>query len=513
MFYVLSFDILYFADTMRNIALWFWGGMALVLACGLAIYFWPPSEARSVAAALHVPATSSILPATSVPATPRPPPLRYPAGSQIGTVDVGGLTTDEARVALRQAYALHLAPLTLSGPGGSHIIKASDINLTLPLDSVLEDAAAGLTNTAAPLRLPFGPTYDPALLREAVAGLEAQIAFSPTLGYDPEAATFVLTPGLALDVDLTLAQITATLETAPVSRQIILATTPVTNSLQASPAELAAALADRESRWGGVIGVSLYKLQTHESFHYHGDTVFSGMSVLKIPILLQTYINRATFTRAQRNAIEAMIVESDNFASNELLALIGDGDGLRGVRTMNNTLADVLGVEFTTMAAPFESITYLSKFEGIEIPARGQEGAAPFTDADPYVRATPNEMTKIVTAIVRCAADDGPLLDMTETKLTPLRCQEILKTLALNQDTNKIVAGVPKDAFVAHKSGWIDDARADSGYVQTADGDKYVISMWMWDSVEYIETAVSDPLLADISRIVYTAQHPVIVRR
>ncbi len=497
---------------MTKIALWFWGSMALVLACGLAIYFWPHSETASVAAANAVPAPPSTATATSVPATatPPPPPV-FPAASRIGTLAVGGLTVDEARTALRQAYAADLAPLTLSGPGGSYIIKASAISLTVPLEDVLREAAELLPTSAAPLSLTLRPTYDLALLQAVVADLEAQVALAPTLGYAAEATTFVLTPGLALDVDTTLAQITETLATVPGSRHILLATTPVTGSLQASPAELVAALADREERWGGVVGVSLYNIETNQTIHYHGDTVFSGMSVLKIPILLQAYISRADFTIAQRNAMKLMIEQSDNFASNELLEMIGDGDGLRGTRRMNATLADVLGIEFTTLAAPFESITYLSKFQGIEIPKRGQEGERPFTDADPYVRATPNEMTQIVTAIVRCANGEGPLLDMTETELTPKRCDEILGIMAQNEDINKIVAGVPEDAFVAHKSGWIDDARADSAYVLAPDGTEYVVSIWIWDSVEYIETAVSDPLLADLSRIVYTAQHPVIV--
>lgn len=498
---------------MKKIVLWFWGCMALVLACGLTIYFWPHSDVTSAVAAIHMPTSVPVTATpTSVPATATPPPLRYPVSSRIGAVEVGGLTLDEARTALRQAYAANLTPLTLSGPQGSHIIKASEISLTVPFEAALSESAAGLPDNGAPIRLDLRPSYDLDQLRTVVTGLAAEVALSPTLAYNAKAATFVLTPGLALDVDTTLAQITQTLELSPASRHIVMATTPITDSLQARPDALIAALAAREKRWGGVIGVSFYNLQTHQTIHYHGDTVFSGMSVLKIPILLQAYISRPGFTKGQRSAIKLMIEQSDNFASNELLEMIGDGDGLRGTRRMNTTLVDVLGIEFTTLAAPFESITYLSKFQGIEIPRRSQEGAAPFTDADPYVRATPNEMTRIVTAIVRCANGDGPLLDMAETELTPERCREILDVMAQNEDINKIVAGVPADAFVAHKSGWIDDARADSGYVQAADGSEYVVSMWIWDG-DYIETEVSDPLLADISRIVYTAQHPVVVER
>jgi len=61
---------------------------------------------------------------------------------------------------------------------------------------------------------------------------------------------------------------------------------------------------------------------------------------------------------------------------------------------------------------------------------------------------------------------------------------------------------------VAHKSGWIDDARADAGYVRDPNGDEYIVAMWIWQDTDYIDTPVSDPLLADLSRIIYTARHP-----
>jgi hypothetical protein len=48
--------------------------------------------------------------------------------------------------------------------------------------------------------------------------------------------------------------------------------------------------------------------------------------------------------------------------------------------------------------------------------------------------------------------------------------------------------------------------------VRPAEGDPYAISMWMWD-VDYIPTEVSDPFLASVSRLVYTAQHPVLASK
>ena len=495
---------------MTKLALWFWAAMGSILLFGLTIYWW----SRPVQPAIAAAATAYIVPSvvvrpTIVPPTATPTPLRFAARSQIGNVDISGMTADEARRALQKAYAPALAPLTLSGDAGSTIITAAEIDLTLPLDASLDAAIAQAADTLA-VQVPLTPTYDVAKLHTILDDQSALVNLSPTLGLDRKTWTFVLTPGLALNVDATLALITHSLELSVDSRRIVLTTEPITNNLRATPDQLLAALAAREKKWGGILGVSVHNLATNETIHYHGDTSFSGMSVIKIAILLQTYISEPKFTKQQRNAIELMISKSYNEESNELLAMIGDGDGLDGVQIMNATLRDVLGLRGTLLEVPFESSDYLIKRRGLDITAHGREGAAPFTDADLYIRATPNEMTTLLTAIVECAAGAGPLLEIEGTALSAERCTEILDVLSRNEDTNKIVAGVPKTAFVAHKSGWIDDTRADAGYVRPINGDPYVVSMWMWDT-EYIETDVSDPLLASVSRLVYTAQNPQIV--
>jgi beta-lactamase class A len=484
--------------------------MALILMCGLAIYWWPRQQSTNIAAsAAEVPTSSR--PLATLPPTPTAIPAepRFPSGSRIGSVSIAGLTEAEARRQLRETYAQQLAPLTLSGPAGTTILSAEDIGLALPLEATVAEALRLSEGSDAPVSLPLSPTYDLARLREAVDQQAAALALSPTVGLDKKTWTFVLTPGLALDTDETLARITTALELDPGSRRVVLATIPITSGLTATYDQLYAALEAREKKWGGIIGVAFTDLVTGESLSYHGDTVFSGMSVIKMGILLQSYISRATFTAGQREAIDLMIIKSDNDSSNELLAMIGDGDGLDGAQMMNQTLRDVLGLNYTAQELPFESADYLIKERGLEITRHGREGEPPYTDADEYVRATPNDLVRLVTAIVRCSEGDGPLLEMDETELTAARCAEMLTVLARNEDTNKIVAGVPAGTFVAHKSGWIDDARADAGYVRPAEGNPYAISMWMWD-VDYIPTEVSDPFLASVSRLVYTAQHPVL---
>ncbi len=495
---------------MSKHAIWFWLAMVAILTCGLAIYFWPHPTA-TVSAKPSASATPVAQQSTSQPA-PTPTPWRFPAGVRVAGLALGGMSEDVARASLLEQTAAPTQPLRLLVDTATVALTPTLIAWKPDIDATVAAARAQLDAGTERVQLPLQMTFDRAALRAYLTELAPTVNVSPTVGYSATLAAFVLTPGLALDVDGSVEAIAAYLEQPTAARSVRLPTTPITTGIRPTEPQIQAALAAREAEWGGFVGVAVDDLVTGRSFGYHADTVFSGMSVMKIPILMQAFISRPGFTESQYDAIDLMTRISDNDAANELLALIGAGDGLTGVETMNATLADTLGLTYTSLAAPFESIEYLSKFEGIEFPIRGEEGPPPFTAADPYVRTTPEEMNAVVKAIVDCADGGGPLLKMRPTELNPTRCSEMLQIMARNQDTNKIVAGVPRSAFVAHKSGWIDDCRADAGYVRDAHGNRYVVSLWIWQD-DYIETEVSDPLLADLSRIVYTAFVPLVQER
>lgn len=490
---------------MKRIYVWLTLSMAILLLCGIAIYLQPSSVASS-SSSEQVASIASDQQAIPPEATPTVTTWRFPDRAQVGTVVIGGMTEAEARAALNAEYNQATMPLTLVANGYTDIVKSSDFGYTVPIEAKLIEAR-DLADKGIPVRLALEPIYDLGQLRRVIDDLSQQVTISPTFDYDPNERVFVITDGLELDHAAALNTITQTLQFSPTLHRIELPMRPLTMTMQATPEQVLAAIQAREAKWGGTIAVSVYDLKTKQGYDYNGDIVFSGMSLMKIPILLQAYMSRATFTPEQREAIDSMIDISDNMASNDLLAMIGDGDALKGVEIMNTMLAQVIGTEHTFLAAPYESIEYLALI-GIDVPARGPEGPEPRTDADPYVRTTPNEINMVVKAIVDCADGDGVLLKMQDSELTPSRCQEMLDILTENEDINKIVAGVPKDSYVAHKSGWIDDARADAGYVRTPEGGEYIISIWMWD-VEYIETVISDKVLSDLSRIVYTAQYPI----
>ncbi|XSG76947.1 serine hydrolase [Herpetosiphon llansteffanensis] len=491
---------------MKKAFLLFWVTMLSILACGIAIYYLPATEAvtPSNSHPERTAATPSEFDAPPTLSMLSPSEWVFPDRAKIGSIEIGGLNEDQALAALQAAYPN--ATLSLTNPALLAPIKLSMQQLGYQHDfgQALLDAR-DLADKQIPVRLAINSRFDQQLLDQEFAKIEQAIAISPTVAYDRERSAFVLTPGLNLDRTALLAEISQTLQ---LSQTLLIPTQVVTNNLQANPEQLTAAFAEREAEWDGIFGISVYDIKSDQWYDYRGDTVFSGMSVLKIPILLQSFISRKEFTDDQYAMIDLMIGDSDNEASNDLLAMIGDGDGLEGAKILDQTLTNILGLEYTTLAAPFESIDYLSLVQGIEVQKRGQEGAQPYTNADPYVRSSPREMAQVVLAIFECSQGHGVLLEVEDTLLNVERCNEIIEILSRNRDTNKIVAGVPEGSYVAHKSGWVEDARADAGYVRDPNGDEYIVSMWIWQDTDFIETPVSDPLLADISRIIYTARHP-----
>jgi beta-lactamase class A len=119
-------------------------------------------------------------------------------------------------------------------------------------------------------------------------------------------------------------------------------------------AKLLARVAEADRSLGGVLGVYAIDLQTGHTISYHGDSVFPQASSIKIAILIELFRQvregkqelKAQITLAQREAVPgsghlqamlkshpvtlsvedlavAMIVASDNTATNKLIAMVG----------------------------------------------------------------------------------------------------------------------------------------------------------------------------------------------
>jgi len=107
--------------------------------------------------------------------SPPPPPAVIADGVQIGSVDVGGLTADEATAAVQDAY---LAPLVLHA--GHHGVSVSPhhFHTALPLATAVQTALTASADTLVPLK----PTLDTKLVAKWVKSLAAKTYRAPVAG-------------------------------------------------------------------------------------------------------------------------------------------------------------------------------------------------------------------------------------------------------------------------------------------------------------------------------------------
>jgi beta-lactamase class A len=85
----------------------------------------------------------------------------------------------------------------------------------------------------------------------------------------------------------------------------------------------------------------------------------------------------------------------------------------------------------------------------------------------------------------------------------------MLGWLEQNDDTTRMVAGLPPGTKVAHKSGWVEDMQADAGIV-TSPGGSYVLTIYLYQKQRnsYLSDEEATPWLAAFSRLVYSAYNP-----
>ena len=484
--------------------------MALLLAgCG-EISHAAPAPAAAVAPATAVPTPS----ATSAPTrTHALSHERLAADVQIAGVDVSSLSPAEASRRLQAALTPLFAPRTMRAGTVVASLDPAAVGLVIHYDAMIAEAQGA----GAGARVPLRASYDEAALTAWLRALGSQAAQPPAFpvitSTVPMSRSFALRPGLRLDVEGAATRVGEQLRSG--ARDALdLALVLDVGAGRPEAAQIQEQLAQMAAEWRGVAGVYLYDLDGDAAVaQVNPGSVFSGASVMKAPIMLNAYISLQAFTKQQDAWLHQMIEVSDNNAANQLLAASADGSGMaaavRGVNLMTDRLR-ALGLEHTYQYAPYAS----SQWHG-RLPIRGRgparEGDAPYTQADPYLRATPAEMARVFVLIHQCSQGHGRLLELFGQQLSPTRCQEMVDRLRRNADTTRMVAGLPAGADVAHKSGWIDDMQADVGIVHSPGG-TFVAAIYVFYTPGTRNVTSAPNAIARIARLIYSSYNPLPAR-
>lgn len=432
---------------------------------------------------------------------------RFPVGLTVGGVDVGGLTEDEAS---RQVSAVYNSEVDLFYQGERIGLNPADVEFTLDLEPMLQQAVEQrdaqsfwpgfwdfLWDRPIDVRpVDLQATLSTRRLQVVLANIAATRDTPPqppvpvpaTLDFQPGE------PGYQMNIEASQPLIESAL-LSPSNRQAT-----VVVDLLPSPnpdLELLGRLIDnRLSEFEGIYSVFVIDLASGESLGINEDVAYSGMSILKIPIMVEAFRNLDGPPNVeQTKLLTETMVESGNYTANLVLDMIaGEDNGMLGAEKVTQSMW-YLGLVNTFIAVPYEEL-----LEGTyETPANQRTDIN--TQPDPKIQTTPEDMGMLLEMIYQCAAGGGTLMAAFPGEITQDECLYMLELMNENRIGSLIEGGVPEGTAVAHKHGWAAETHGDAGLVFTPGGD-YVLVEYMYYP-GWLEWAVSSPLMADISHAAY----------
>lgn len=449
-------------------------------------------------------------------------PVRFPAGSRIAGIPVAGLEAPAAQERLREFFAL---PLVLTIEGSTIHADPAVLGFTFDPVALVAEAARqietgsfwaflqGQAVTSPPVEVSFSASVDEDQIRTY---LQSEIeprytqAGTPIVPI-PNTTNFIPgEPGQHLKIDQAVTEIRGAL-LSPELHQVTLERTagvPIPASF-----EMLEAFLRHNMDWIGfndLLEVYLQSMESGQSLHYAvrgGDLVtpdiaFTAASTIKIPIMISVLRRTAEPTpEAVVTLLERMIAFSENPPADTLMSTYLDE--VRGPLIVSEDLA-ALGMENTFLAGFF----YLGAplLQRFETPANTRSDI--FLDPDIYNQTVPSEAGQLLAAIYTCAQDgSGLLTDTFPGEITQSECQLMIDVLAGNRIGLLIEAGLPPEATVAHKHGWVQEldgqlrSMSDVAIVFTPDGD-YVLNIFLYDSSR-LDFDQGNRLFARLSQTVY----------
>jgi hypothetical protein len=389
-------------------------------------------------------------------------------------------------------------------------VAPSYYTATLPLSST-----GGLTGT--PL-----VTYTGELTWTFPYFAEYQGPLTSTYGYFFDSGK----PGARFDVDRAIELVNSALK-AGVADPIHFEATPVpppaiTRDLLTEPLEA------RIAQFPGVYSLLVKNLDTGDIvFDHNTKTLLSGMSVVKVGIMVEVY--RATEgdpdEQTRKELADMLGSSSCNPCANRLMAIVGGGSATAGAQRVTSTMQH-LGLSKFRLCGPYRLQTSTGGGnDGVRLAANWpgprwssaasaslvrfsalESASVPKYDA--CVHATPHEMADLLEMIHTCTQGRGNLHQAYPAIFSPSVCQEMIGIMAANDLRNMLGAGIPADVKLAHKHGFAGydapwgDTRAEVGIVFSA-GATYLVSFYIWQDSPWIDFGIVQPLYRDVSNMLY----------
>ena len=436
-----------------------------------------------------------------------------PAGLTIGGVLVENLPAEQAADRINERYLS--APVIIRHGEEAIEVRPADIEFQLDMDTMLgeadyqrqqQDFWAGFWGFlwGRPVEIEhveLRATHNPEALEDVLDTVST--AFDkPALPPQPVPTTLSFQygeRGIVTNVQASIPDVQAAFYRG-MDREATLVLEP-TEPVRPDINLLARLIVNHLQDFDGVASVFILDLESGEEIAINAEEAMSGMSIVKVPIVLETL--RAvdgTLSPEQTKLIsETLVVQSGNFSANLLLDVVaGEDDAYLGAEILTESMRN-LGLENTFIAVPYEEQPRpgRSTYETI---ANSSEDLQ--TEPDPAMQTTAEDMATLMAMIYYCAEDNGgALIAAYGDQINQQECQQLQDFMKLNRIGSLIEEGVPSETAVAHKHGWISDTHGDAGIVYSPGGTS-VLGMYMFKP-EWLEWEISSPMLADISRATY----------
>ncbi len=435
-----------------------------------------------------------------------------PPGMTVAGLDVSGLTLDEISDLLTEQY---FAPVRIVHRDEEVELDPADVGFVLDMETMLLEAEESskpeyiwqgfleflVGRSLTPVAIELRATHDrAALLRQLdmLASFMDRPASGPRLV--EETASYEMgKPGYVTDIDASLSNVEAALY-EPFERAASL----VLIDQEAKPFDMAMLeeIITRETQaFDGLGSFFVLNLETGEELGINEDVALSGLSIVKIAILLETFRALEFEPNSdQAKLIAETAVYSGNFSANLLLDVVaGQDNAYLGVDILTESMQR-LGLENTFIVTPYEEPDRPGR-ETLSTPANSRIDIN--TNPDPTMQTTAEDIGTLLAMIYHCSKDGGALLAIYPGQLTPTECQSIIDVLSKNQEGNLIRFGVPEGTVVSHKHGWAGNTHGDAGIVYSPGGDYVIVEYLTQPHTDWLVHEFSFPILRSVSQAIY----------
>ncbi len=252
-----------------------------------------------------------------------------------------------------------------------------------------------------------------------------------------------------------------------------------------------------------VVGLYLLDLNNGDSVALDAGVVLHAASMMKVPVMIQLFRDvdsrtlslddSVTLTNTFSSIVDGSPYQlgADDDSDSTLYGRLGEKASLRELVELMITASSNLAANILIQRLGAERIQLLTH----ELGARSMTVLRGVEDIKAYEAGLNNRTSARDMGILFKAIGDG-------TAASDSSCRAMIGILAGQEFNDGIPAGLPNGIQVAHKTGSITRINHDGGIVGVGSERSYVLVV-LTKGID--EPAVSDELIADLSRVAYRA--------